>query len=126
MLSVKFVVAVHGGPKSKIILVKFFVLFSLNISALTTIYGIMFKIRYRRSHSSVLAHRNDQLLIAANIKRESFKWLSKMGFSNCYKIALGRNKQLAKNHDREVIEWKEKIENGDLGTEYQVTAYKKC
>ena len=33
-----------------------------------------------------------------------------MGFSNCYKIALGRNKQLAKNHDREVIEWKEKIE----------------
>jgi len=75
------------------------------------IYGILFKSRYARTRGCLITHRNDQLLIAAGAKKKSFKWFNKVGFTNSYTNALNKNKQLAVDHDKIVIEWKQAIEN---------------
>lgn len=68
-----------------------------------------------------MAHRNDQLLIAAGVKKRCLKLMNKLGLTNSYKTALLKNKQLATNHDTQVKEWKKQIEeNKDNKPEYQV------
>ena len=76
----------------------------------TLCYGILFKSRYPRNRPCIVSHRNDQLLIAAGLKKKAFVWLNRMGFCNSYSTALNKNKQLSENHDEEVIAWKNQAE----------------
>jgi len=39
------------------------------LGALTACYGILFKARYSRNRPCIIAHRNDQLLIASGAKK---------------------------------------------------------
>jgi len=64
----------------------------------------------------LITHRNDQLFFASGIKRQAFKWFNQMCVTNSYRTALKKNNELAENHDAEVVEWKEKIERGDLSS----------
>lgn len=68
----------------------------------TLCYGSLFKSRYT-NRKNVIAHRNDQLLIAAGVKRSSFKLFNCMGFTNSYSTALRQNTNLSKDHDKEVL-----------------------
>lgn len=83
------------------------------------IFSTMFKTRYAQSRASVVTHRNDQLLIAAGVRKKVFGWFNKMGFCNSYKTALKKNKSLATNFDEKALSWKKSIENGSM-EEYQV------
>jgi len=47
-------------------------------------YSIVFKARYGQNRATVVAHRNDQLLLAAGAKKASFSWFNKMGLTNSY------------------------------------------
>lgn len=42
-------------------------------------YGILFKARYGCSRASIMAHRNDQLFVAAGVKKTAFRWFNKLG-----------------------------------------------
>lgn len=42
------------------------------------IFSILFKARYGNSRASVVAHRNDQLLIAAGTRKKAYGWFNKM------------------------------------------------
>lgn len=49
-----------------------------------------------------------------------------MGITNSYSTALSKNKEMARNHDLPVLEWKREIESGNGDTvrpEYQVSIY---
>lgn len=71
-----------------------------------------------------MAHRNDQLLIAAGAKKRCFKWFNKFGITNSYNTALNKNKLLAKDHDVEVKSWKQQIEQSDQDRpEFQVNFF---
>lgn len=83
-------------------------------------YGIMFKGRFGGSRASVLAHRNDQLFIAAGVKKKAFKWFNKLGITNSYTTAHNKHKTLAENFNEEFLLWKNAIEEGDLSFLYQV------
>lgn len=82
-------------------------------------FSILFKARYGHSRASVIAHRNDQLLIAAKTRKKAFGWFNMMGFSNSYKTALRMNKSLAADFDSKVLSWKEFVEKG-ASVEYPV------
>lgn len=69
--------------------------------------------RYPRNKPILLAHRNDQLLIAGRTTRRVFKWFNKIGLTNSYSTAITKNKKLAENHDEEVKSWKKKIEKNE-------------
>ena len=72
-------------------------------------YSALVKSRFPK-RSTVVAHRNDQLLIASGAKRKAFQWFNKMGFSNSYSTALRKNNQLALDRDAGAIQWKENVE----------------
>ena len=90
----------------------------------TLCYAVLFKARYGNSRASVISHRNDQLFIAAGVKKKAFKWFNKMGVTNSYKTALNKHKSFTTNHDEDVLKWKKSIEkNANLDTnadEYEV------
>ena len=87
----------------------------------TLCYGTLFKARYSKNRSCIVAHRNDQLLFAAGAKKKTFKWFNKMGLTNSYSTALRKNKQLSENYDSDVVKWKENIEQSNKAEEYQVS-----
>ena len=82
-------------------------------------YGILYKARFGSSRPSVLAHRNDQLFLAAGVKKKAFKWFNKLGVTNSYTTAHNKHKTLAENFDDEFLRWKKDIEDGKM-LEYQV------
>ena len=84
-----------------------------------------FPIRYGGNNGSVIASRNDQLLMAAGVKKRCFSWFYKMGLCNSYKTALKNNYNFAKDHDETVLLWKAEHEASFFDptikpTEYQV------
>ena len=66
-------------------------------------YGILFKGRFPNSRYCIISHRNDQLFVAAGAKKKAFKWFNKFGITNSYFTALKKNRELAKNHDDQVL-----------------------
>ena len=91
-------------------------------------YGLLFKARYPKNQPSVLAHRNDQLMIAAGIKRRYFKVLMNAGVTNSYKTALKKNVCLGENHDLKVQQWKNtrEIEHKELETLEKIDVYSRA
>lgn len=73
-------------------------------------YGLMFKARYPNNQPCVVTHRNDQLMIAAGLKRSYFKIFMQAGICNSYRTAMRKNKQFTENFDGEVIMWKQERE----------------
>ena len=78
----------------------------------------MFKARFS-TRPCVIAHRNDQLLIAAGIKKKDFKWLNHFGVTNGYTTALKKNKALAVGFDKQLLEWKNEVETQFKAEELQ-------
>ena len=79
----------------------------------TQYYGLLFKARWGDCRSSVVAHRNDQLLVACGVKKKAFKWFGKMGITNSYTTVLKKHKLLCQHHDSPVLQWKSIIEIGN-------------
>ena len=73
-------------------------------------YSLVFKARWGQNIYSIIAHSNDQLLMAAGGNKASFGWFNKMCVTNCYSTARTKHKTLAENHDKEITEWKRQVE----------------
>ena len=76
-------------------------------------YSLVFKARYGQNKYDIVAHRNDQLLLAAGGTKGSFGWFIKMGVTNCYTTANTKNKELTKDHDKEITDWKKRVEEAN-------------
>ena len=77
---------------------------------LTTCFGLLCKGRYPSNQPNIICHRNDQLFIAAGLKRSMFKVFNKMCLCNSYVTALRKNMKLSDGFDEKVLSWKRKIE----------------
>ena len=64
--------------------------------------------------SSVVAYRNDQLLVAFGVKKKAFKWFGEMGITNSDTTVLKKHKLLCQQHDSPVLQWKSIIEIRNL------------
>ncbi|XP_066922838.1 uncharacterized protein [Clytia hemisphaerica] len=69
-------------------------------------YGILYKGRFGFSRPSVIAHRNNQLSVAAGVKKRAFQWFNKLGVTNSYTTALDKHKSLGIDFDKEFMRWK--------------------
>jgi len=76
-------------------------------------YSLIFKARYGQNKYDIVAHRNDQLLLAAGGTKGSFGWFNKMGVTNSYSTANIKHKELAKDHDKEITDWKKRVEEAN-------------
>ena len=76
--------------------------------------------RYGNSRGSVVASRNDQLFVAAGVKKRAFSWFNKMGICNSYKTALKKNSDMGENFNEKALLWKNQHEQEYLQNNNQV------
>ena len=74
------------------------------------VYGMLFKSRYPNNQPSVIASRNDQLLLASGAKKVAFKWMNAMGWCNSYRTALEKNKKMVEGFAEDTLSWKDASE----------------
>lgn len=77
---------------------------------MTFIFASPIYLRYP-NRRNVVNCRNDQLFVAAGVKKRAFGWFNKLGVTNCYRTAVDVNGGMAKDFDKVVLAWKKAQED---------------